>query len=189
MTTTPPPLALRTRAGGASPVSVALGILLILLAVFLMIQQTAFRTVEATVTAGLVGLFTHGRVQSAGDVVYFGLGTGNVHGILITTLCSSVILVTPLLALAGILLFLPGFRMLRIASGLLLALAIAVTCNMLRYAGSAFALQTWGTSGFDVVHEYAGSLLVIFGFAGSFILLIRIASRSRRRHRHARHGG
>lgn len=167
------------------PWHAAAGLLLLAAAVFLIVEQAGFRTIEAAVTAHVVQLVTTGHTNSAGSIVYFGLGTGDVEGIVITTLCSTVVLVTPLLALAGILLLMPSFRAVRVTFGLLLALALAAACNLARYAAAAAAMQRWGRPGFDLVHEYLGSLLVIFGFAAAFILLLWIATRrprSSRRH-------
>ncbi|CAM5540428.1 exosortase S [Leifsonia shinshuensis] len=176
--------AVPARDTSSNPWRAATGLLLLAAAVFLIVEQTAFRTVEATVTASVVQLVTAGHTNSAGSIVYFGLGTGNVEGIVITTLCSTVVLVTPLLALAGILLLMPSFRVLRVTAGLLLALALAAACNLARYAAAAAAMQRWGRPGFDLVHEYLGSLLVIFGFAAAFILLLRIATRRPASSRH-----
>jgi exosortase/archaeosortase family protein len=161
----------------SNPWRAALGLLAIALAVFLIVEQTSFRAVEATLTADVVQLVTSGHAHGAGSIVYFGLGTSHVEGIVITTLCSTVVLVTPLLALAGILLLMPSLRLTRVLLGLATALALAVACNLARYAAASYALQHWGRSGFDLVHEYLGSLLVIFGFALAFILLLRIATR------------
>ncbi|HWU59244.1 MAG TPA: exosortase S [Microbacteriaceae bacterium] len=160
-----------------------IGLILIAVAAFLMIQQDAFKTVEASVTSWVLQFFTAGGTASAGDVVYYGLGTDSVNGLQITTLCSTVILVTPLLALAGVLLMLPRFRVRFVARGLGLALALVILCNFLRYCSAALAMQLAGREGFDVVHRYLGSVLVILGFAAAFILLLRIGANGRLRKR------
>ncbi len=129
----------------------------------------------------VVGQFTDGRSNAAVDVIYFGIGTQDVHGIQITPMCSTVVLLVPLLALGGVLMLLGSVPFRRAAIALLGALAIAVACNVIRYVGSSVALQRWGTAGFDVVHEYVGSLFVIFGFAGAVLLQIVVSVRGRRR--------
>jgi exosortase/archaeosortase family protein len=159
------------------------GIALIALAAFLMIEQNAFKAVEASVTAWVLQFFTAGGTASADDVVYYGLGTHSVNGLQITTLCSTVILVTPLLALAGVMLMVPRFRLTYVARGLLTGLVLVILCNFLRYCSAALAMQLAGREGFDVIHRYLGSILVILGFAAAFILLLRIGVNGRLRKR------
>jgi exosortase/archaeosortase family protein len=164
-----------------------IGLALIALAIFLMVQQDAFRTVEAHVTAWVVQFFTSGGTASVGSVVYYGLGTHQVNGLLITTLCSTVVLVSPLLALAGIMLVLPRFTIRDVGQGLGVALALVTLCNFMRYALTALAMQAWGQQGFDLLHHWLGSVLVILGFAVAIILLLRIGTRRRPTRRRA-HG-
>lgn len=159
----------------------AAGVALIAAAIGILVQQVAFRTAEAHLIASAIQQFTLGRTAAAGAIVYFGIGTSDVQGIIITPLCSSVILAAPLCALGGILMMLPAFRALRVITGLACGLALALSCNAARYVASAWALQTWGRGGFNLVHEYLGSLLVIFGFAAAIFLTVRISARHRRR--------
>lgn len=166
-TTTPP--ATRGQAGWPT----LFGLAALAFAFVILMEQGVFRLAEAQVTAVVVHWFTAGIARGAGDIVYFGIGTTNVEGIVITPLCSSAVLVVPLLALAGVLLLL-RLPALRILTGLLLALLLAVACNLTRYAASAAALQSWGRGGFNLVHEYLGSLFVIFGFAAAILLLLRL---------------
>lgn len=158
----------------------AAGLLLLALAGLLLVVQPQFRAVEAVVTAWVVGAATEGRSNAAVDVVYFGIGTADVHGIQITPMCSTVVLLVPLLAIGGVLMLLGSVPFRRAALALAGALAIAVACNVLRYVGSSVALQRWGTTGFDLVHEYVGSLFVIFGFAGAVLLQVAVSVRRRR---------
>lgn len=160
----------------ASRPGFVLGAALVVVAVVAFLAQGSFRTAEASLTSHVVGLFTSGRSTSYSSIVWFGVGTPTVSGLQITTLCSTVILVTPLMALAGLALMVRGLEIRRAVSGLIVSLAIVIACNILRYALAAFALQKWGTDGFDLVHHYIGSLLVIAGFAVAFILLLRIAT-------------
>jgi exosortase/archaeosortase family protein len=159
------------------------GLLLIAVAVALILQQSAFRIVEAKVVAVMIDWFTRGHAVSNGYTIFFGLGTHEVHGIAITTLCSSVILVTPLLALGGVELLFRRFSFFPLLLGLVGALVLAVLCNVVRYVLAAIALQDWGTEGFELIHHWLGSLLVIFGFAVSFLLLLWAGARRTRSER------
>jgi len=165
------------RAGGATR-SLALGLALLLIAgaVALLAFQVRFRAAEAVVAARLMDPFVAGTTAPAGPIVWFGLGTDGVTGFMITPLCSTVILVTPLMALAGVMLLVRPLSTGRTLVGLAIGAAIVAACNLFRYCFAAFALQRWGEPGFEAVHRYAGSLLVIAGFITAFILLLRLAT-------------
>jgi exosortase/archaeosortase family protein len=161
-------------AGRAASVLVALA--LIALAATLLALQEQFRDVEARVAAFLMDPFVHGGTAPAGSIVWFGLGTQQVTGFQITTLCSTVILVTPLLAAAGLMLLVRPLALGRVLVGLAIGTGIVTLCNLLRYGFAAIAMQTWGSDGFELVHRYLGSLLVIAGFIAAVILLLRFAT-------------
>jgi exosortase/archaeosortase family protein len=160
------------------------GSLLAIAAVAVFVAQAELRPIEARVTALAIGPFTAGHASSSGSVVFFGAGTDRVYGLDITPLCSTVVLVAPLLAIAGVVMVF-GLRAQRVALGLLAALVLAAASNLARYIGAAVALQRFGLAGFDLVHEYLGSLLVIFGFAAAIVLLLWVATRDRRTRRTA----
>ncbi|GAA4174574.1 exosortase S [Gryllotalpicola koreensis] len=165
-------------AGRAASVAVALALLA--LAGALMLAQEQFRDVEARVAAVLMAPIVHGDAAAAGSIVWFGLGSGHVNGFQITTLCSTVILITPLLAMVGVMLLVRPLALGRVLVGLAIGAGLVAACNLLRYSLAAIALQTWGDDGFELVHRYLGSLLVIAGFIAAFILLLRVATTTRR---------
>lgn len=164
-----------------APGRVLSGLLLIAVAVFFMLKQTQFRVIEARLTAQVLGLVTATRSYSIGSSMFFGVGTPNVEAIGLTTMCSTLILVTPLLILAGFLLMIRSFAVKWVALGLVLTVALVSVCNMIRFAAMGFAQRTWGRPGFNFVHHYAGSVFVILGFVAAFILLLKIAAHSRAR--------
>lgn len=167
------PAARRVRHRGGH---VLLAVLAAAAAVATLAAANAIHPLEARGVAAALAPLADGGTAASGSVAYFGLGTPTVHGIQITPMCSSVVLVVPLLLLAAVLaLVTRGNRTPRVAIGLAAAVVLVVACNTLRYLGSALALQGWGEQGFDVVHEYAGSLFVIAGFAAAFLLQLRLA--------------
>ncbi|PJJ61532.1 exosortase S [Compostimonas suwonensis] len=167
--------------------SVVVGLGLIAAAIALLLNQEGFRRTEAMITASVLSLFTDGDANGAGTIVYIGIGTGSVNGLAITFLCSTVVLVTPLLLIAGSLCLLPRFGLGRVLGGLAIALPIAVASNLARYSLIALALQLFGSEGFDLVHHYLGSFLVILGLAFAIFVLLRVATGLGRRRvrRHA----
>jgi len=157
---------------------VVVGILLMALAMFFVINQVGFRAVEARLIAPTLGFLTHTGWYTTGvdgATARFGVGSGQEYGLRFTTMCSSVILVSPLLVLGGIMLLVRSFRLGRVFAGLGVALALSVACNMIRFVAIGLALHKWGMPGFDIVHHWFGSVFVILGFAASFVLLIWIA--------------
>lgn len=157
-------------------VKVVVGLALLAVTVFLVVSYDAFITIEAMLIGIVLDWFTFGRVNSAHHVMYVGIGTADVHGFLITTLCSTLVLVTPLLVLASVLLVFPRFRIRFIAKGALLALALAVGANIARFVLVAVALQVGGRGAFDIAHHYVGSILVILCAALAILLLLRVAT-------------
>jgi len=153
------------------------GLALMALALFFVVEQAGFRAVEAKTIAALLGALTHTRALTmGGSSIYYGFGTNNINAFGITTMCSSVILVAPLLVLGGILMLIRSFKAGRVLAGLGAALALSIFCNLVRFVAVGLALRKWGMPGFDIVHHWIGSVFVILGFAASFLLLIRIAA-------------
>jgi len=133
-------------------------------------------TLEARFTAFAMGLFTFGGSTSHEHLIYIGIGTGEVLGFLITPLCTSLVLATPVLILAGVLLLFPRYRLSWVGKGLLIALPLAVGANIARFVLVGVALQLWGRGGFEVMHHYVGSVLVLLCSAAALVLLLLIAT-------------
>jgi exosortase/archaeosortase family protein len=111
--------------------------------------------------------------------MWFGLGSGEVHGLMITPLCSTIVLLTPIVMLAGGLMLFPRFELRNVVRGLLIAVPLAIVGNMIRYVLVAFALQVWGQQGFDIMHHWVGSVFVLLCTALAIVLLLIISARGR----------
>ena len=157
------------------PELVAAAILLGFSAILAMNADTVI-SIEARFTAFMMGLFTFGGSTSHEHLIYIGIGTGEVLGFLITPLCTSLVLATPVLILAGALLLFPRYRLSWVAKGLLVALPLAVGANIARFVLVGVALQLWGRGGFEVMHHYVGSVLVLLCSAAALVLLLLIAT-------------
>lgn len=169
--------------------SYAVALVLLAAALALVGFQQSFIAVEARATAWFVQLFTVGHAHSAGPVFFIGIGSGDVHGFEITPLCSTSVLLTPILVLGGILQLFPRYRSVDTLRALAIGAPIAIAANLARYALVTFAYQAWGPTGFDVMHHYIGSILVILCTAGAIVLMLVIATRgSLRRRKPGRHG-
>lgn len=147
----------------------------------LIANQEEVRAIEARLVRALVEAVTHGRATAAGSIVYFGIGTDDVVGLSITTMCSTVVLAAPLLLLAAAVLGITRACAVRVAAGLAVSLGIAVTANFVRFAMAAAAYTAAGHEGFDLVHRYLGSLFVIAGFCIAVVVLLVVSLRESRR--------
>ncbi|MFL6105747.1 MAG: exosortase/archaeosortase family protein [Marmoricola sp.] len=142
-----------------------------------------YRSFEATGASLLVGHLVGGRAAVTDDIFWVYPG-GFVHGFRVTSECTAVLLVAPLLGLTAALFAFTRAPMWRLwlASGAMLAIVTAV--NEFRLAFIAFASVRWGMhSGYDLAHVLIGSSIGIVGFAGGFVALLVIGlGRNRPRH-------
>ncbi|KTR94889.1 hypothetical protein NS220_07700 [Microbacterium testaceum] len=165
----------RTRTGRAR--RTILAALLLTIAALLISAEAETRAGEAMLARAVIAPFTPGRAVASGSIVYFGIGTPEVTGLSITTLCSTTVLVVPLVLLAVAVLGVTRARSSRVGLGLALGVIVAVTSNMIRFGSAAWAYSEYGREGFDLVHRYLGSLFVIAGFIAAILLSLRIALR------------
>lgn len=176
-------VASRDRGGAARAL---LAFALAAVAALLILVEADTRTLEAELARIVVDAVSPGRAVASGSIVFFGIGTPEVTGLSITTLCSTTVLIVPLLLLTVAVVGITRARPARIALGLAIGLTIAVSSNMVRFGLAAWAYSAAGREGFDLVHRYAGSLLVISGFVAAIVVLLRVSLRERRPARAAR---
>ena len=163
---------------------VLLGVALSLVAAGIILLQTPARAIEANILSLCMRPFISGSTVSSNGVVFFGLGTNDVHGLLITGLCSCVVLVVPLTLGAGfILLAIRRVITSRVLIAFAVACSIVISANYARYISAAVAYQKFGIRGFDIVHNYIGSFVVIVCFGFAIVVLVRSAFRHRGNHR------
>lgn len=153
--------------------------LLVTAAAALALWSDAAIALEAQLVAGVLSAFTSGGTSSVGHLIWTGIGTESVHGFLITPVCTSLVLIGPILVLTGVLVLLGRKRADWTLLGGALALAVAVGANTLRFILIATAWQLWGEVGFDIMHYYAGSVLVILASALAIVLLLVVSSTGR----------
>lgn len=165
------------RARGARAGRLVVAAALATAAAALIATEATTRAAEAVLAREFIGLVAPGRAVAAGPIVWFGIGTDEVTGLVITTMCSTTVLAVPLLLLAVAITGITRAPTGRVGLGLLVGLALAVTCNMIRFASAAWAYSAYGREGFDLVHRYVGSLFVIVGFVLAIVLLLRISLR------------
>lgn len=155
------------------------GLLFIAFGAFLIVMQDALIPIEAFLTSKVLALFTYGKTIAADAIMWIGLGSGEVHGLMITPLCSTIVLLAPIVLIAGGLMLFPRFELRNVVRGLLIAVPLAIVGNLIRYVLVAFALQVWGMPGFDIMHHYVGSVFVLLCTASAIVLLLVISARGR----------
>jgi exosortase/archaeosortase family protein len=152
-----------------------LGLLLWTAMALVVAQAARARAVEARAAAFMAAPFTPGRAGSNGDVILTGLGTAHLLALRITNECTVVLLVVPMLFLAGLLTFFPRFSKRSIFAGLLAGVAAVVITNQVRIVLIAWATHAYGVDlGYDLTHKFFGSILAVFGFVAGLLIMIRI---------------
>ena len=169
--------AVAPRARGGRAHRSILAALLLATAALLIIGEADTRQAEAELARAFVAALTPGRAVASGSIVYFGIGTPEVTGLSITPLCSTTVLVVPLVLLSVAVLGVTRARMSRVGLGLAVGAAVAIASNLIRFGSAAWAYSEYGREGFDLVHRYLGSLFVIAGFITAILLALRLSLR------------
>lgn len=155
----------------------ALTIALIAATVFLLGANEIVRTVEARIVALAIGLVVPGTSDSVADVVVFAAGGPGGLGLRISFMCSTVVLLAPLLLTAAVVAPFQRFSARNVVRGLAVSSLIAVAANLVRFVMIAYAYYSWGGDGFNVTHHLVGSLFVIACFVAAFAVLVRTVGR------------
>ncbi|MDQ0029542.1 exosortase S [Arthrobacter bambusae] len=153
-------------------------------AVLAMLQQEGIRSFEAWAMAWVFDRALGGSSYSVRDTVFHNIGGGQPFALMVTGLCSSAVLIAPVMALAGVLFLMGRIAVPRLARAAALALLVVVFSNGLRFFMIAGAQQAWGEQGFSIMHHFLGSFVVIIGFVAAIIVLVR-AGKTRRGRRAA----
>jgi exosortase/archaeosortase family protein len=166
---------------------VALGVVLYGFAIWMAVDNDAFRRIEARFLAPLAGWMTgrHGAVTTQSRV-YIALGTPRAFGLQITSECTSALLLIPLLVMMGSFAIFTRLSLRRqlvaVVAGAFLILAV----NALRVAGIAWATWKFGFDpGYQLSHVFVGSAFSLVGFVGSMLVALWILVRGGRRSRAA----
>jgi exosortase/archaeosortase len=147
------------------------------IAVLLVVFQSRFRDLEAAVAAHVCSIVTPTLAAPGTPIIWFGLGTSNGFGLVITPDCSSTLLIAPLCVL-GIGLMVPRkLALRRVCSGLAVAAALLVAGNMARIGLIAEMIHLYGIgTGYQLGHLVLGSLVSIVCIATSMVALTLIVT-------------
>lgn len=158
------------------PARVLAALFMLVVAVAVFLVQEPFVAAEANLAADIARVGVSGQAASLGPVVWVGIGTPAVMAMRITSLCSTVVLVTPVLLLGAALMY--GLRrahLHRILAGVVVGLAIVVAANQARYLLLAWLGTSFGHDAFLLGHHWIGAIGVLALFALALFLTVRIA--------------
>ena len=145
------------------------------IAAALMGFEYQFRHLEAYAAAHLYELVTPAIAASSAPIIWFGLGSPDAFGLIITPDCSSALLIAPLCGLGVALLIPRKLAVHRVIKALIVAALILVLGNLTRIGVIAMAIRLAGIgTGYQVGHLVLGSLISIVCIAVSLALLTLI---------------
>lgn len=152
---------------------------LLLAAVALFVTWTRLVPTEAALTTDVLDLAFGPGVGVDGDVIWTGIGTDRLFGIELTPLCSTVVLLMPVLFFGGLLvLWLSKAPLWRALVGVAVGVALAVAANQIRFLLLVALWRGFGLGGFQVGHRYVGSIEVLLVFGLAMFAMLRIATGS-----------
>jgi exosortase/archaeosortase family protein len=166
-----------------SVIRIAVCVACLALAVVAWQEQVAFRGLEARLAGSVIHLVTHMRTGSSAKVGTFwfsAVKTGYI-GLQITPECTVALLTLPFLLATACLAWLQP-RIVRPVAALVVAVAMLLAMNQLRFAVIAYLIKRMGvSSGFYWGHTLIGSIITIGGLAAVLATFAMIAvTRGRR---------
>jgi exosortase/archaeosortase family protein len=151
-------------------------------AIWLAFEDAKFRNFEARMAAPVTGFVTgrHGAV-TAGDLVWFSLGTPRAFGLQITAECTSALLLIPLLVMMGSFTVFSRVPLRRDLLALGVGSVLMFVVNILRVAGIAWSTWKWGVNpGYTYSHVFVGSAFSLIGFVAAMLLALWVLVRTER---------
>jgi exosortase/archaeosortase family protein len=158
------------------------GVAMFVAAVWLALEDAAFRHFEALTASPIAGFVTGRRgAVTSHDLVFFGLGTPRAFGIAITNECTSALLLIPLLVMMGSFTVFSRVPLRRELLALAVGAALMFVVNILRVAGIAWSTWKWGLDpGYKYSHVFVGSAFSLIGFVGAMLLALWVLVRTER---------
>lgn len=159
---------------GRRRLRLAVSFVLVAAAVALVVWNTAFRGIEASLFAPLAGfVVASGNSGTSGTILYVGLGRTTAFGLQITGECTTAVLLVPVLLVVTMFTLFTRIPLGRVALALLTATLALLLVNAVRVAIIAYSTWHWGVDpGFRISHVMVGSAFAMVGFAGSMILAV-----------------
>ena len=154
--------------------------------IVLLVNQSWYRGAEAAMAGAAVSRWLGypvivARGQQTVFFAFHGTGIAHMLGLQVTLGCSSALLLTPVLLVAGLLLCVGHAPAARILLAALLAAGIVVCVNVLRLVMIALMVDWWGAAtGFGWGHTLFGSVLTLAGMSAALAAFVLVLSRGGR---------
>lgn len=165
------------------PVRILISIVLVSFAALAAYSHETMRTLEATASSAVLGLFGYDN-YSWRDQVIFRLGDDrfDVLALRITVECTSLVVLVPLLLFAVGVLLVTRVGIGRWTISLIAAVAIVLTANTARIVVIAVSLRELGREGYAWTHTVVGTAIIAVGtiIAVTTMLAIQFRRRERR---------
>jgi exosortase/archaeosortase family protein len=156
-----------------SPATWAVALVLAVVAVALVLEQSAIRPFEARLSAMILAVTRLASAKSVGTVVAFPLGSRGAGAYSITTGCTVVLLLSPFFFIAGALV---ASGRTSIARGLATMGAVGlalVAVNQARFMVVAASMRVWGFRlGFERSHVFLGTVVSTLGVLAALLAFI-----------------
>ncbi|WP_276971855.1 archaeosortase/exosortase family protein [Ferrimicrobium acidiphilum] len=157
----------------------ASGALAILALAFVTVWNAPFRHFEAVLSAKLVGIFTSTAVYQDAWFVH-GHQAGGMWFV-VTTACSSALIVTPLLLVGAWFISRRSIPFMRALTGLVAGVALVLIVNTLRETLIGLAWRAYGDGSIWLTHLVIGSFISLFAaIAAIAVFLLAIGIRRKK---------
>jgi exosortase/archaeosortase len=148
----------------------------------LTVWSTAYRSIEAQLASALVGAFTPSRVyQNEWHVTHGGGGLWFV----VTYLCTSSVLLIPLVLVGAWAITMPLVRLRSALCGLIAGSAVVIALSTVRLVMISLAWRMWGNGSLWVTHDLIGTIISLIAMSaglGTLVVLTGTWDRRPRRH-------
>lgn len=153
------------------------GLVLLALVFVLVLAQERIGVWETSLAGQLATFVAEPQIGTVDNVIYFGIGTEHGYAVQVTSECSAVVLVAPLVVIAAFILWLGRFSIRSVLYALSISMASLVMLNQARFLLIIGSMSKWGYEGYEITHRYLGTVLTVFGATCAIALLLYQVSR------------
>ncbi|HEY3629810.1 MAG TPA: exosortase/archaeosortase family protein [Jatrophihabitantaceae bacterium] len=158
------------------------GLSMYAMALWMAVDNAAFRHYEASIITPMISFVTGRRRAVTSDtLIWFARGTPRVFGLYISSGCTSALLLIPLFVVIGSFSIFTRMSLTRQLSALVAGAALIVGVNVLRMTGIAWATWKFGRgNGYTLSHLFVGSAFSLLGFVAAMLVALWILVRGHR---------
>lgn len=161
---------------------VVIGLILYGTALWMALDNAAFRRYEASIITPMISFVTgRHRAVTSDTLIWFARGTPRVFGLYISSGCTSALLLIPLFVVIGSFAIFTRMSLPRQIGALAAGATLIVGVNALRMTGIAWATWKFGRgNGYGFSHLFVGSAFSLLGFVAAMLVALWILVRGQR---------